>query len=151
LRRAGAGRPFTVDRGGRTYLPVAIRHTDTALLVGAHRTNEVVVIVEATVLERSVVSTGGWRGRRFSELTSNRCRMPCSDTSVPRSFRERRLRTAAPLHMRGRLELGMSLLFRRCSRPGGFPYRITDLRLVTRTERALRLWRSPRRDERIIE
>jgi hypothetical protein len=51
LGRAGAGRPVTVDLRGRLYLPVAMRD-DTALLVGAHRANEVVVIVAVTVLER---------------------------------------------------------------------------------------------------
>lgn len=52
LRRSGAGRPVTVDRRGRVYLPVGMRHVDTALLVGAHRGNDVVVIVAVTVLER---------------------------------------------------------------------------------------------------
>lgn len=52
LRRAGAGRPMTVDRRGRVYLPAAMRHQDAALLVGAHRGNDVVVIVPVTVLER---------------------------------------------------------------------------------------------------
>jgi len=63
LCRSGAGRPVTVDRRGRVYLPVAMRNDDDmALLVAAHRRNEVVVIVAVAVLERlGDVLAGGFR------------------------------------------------------------------------------------------
>jgi len=57
----GDGRPMTIDRRGRAYLPVAMRE-QTALLVGAQSDDSVVVITPATVLDRlGDVLAGGHR------------------------------------------------------------------------------------------